>query len=241
MTRAKRKDASYTIKELFKKSCQKTGPDQRNKEDDLLLALRLSEQEQVNEQRRLLEQFSQMSQKSIPDATVKKKRFIQSIKEEEDDGNDDDQWFQTVSSRPQPIHQLLKQKKHILESKKRHNDEKETRSRKDLDKRPCKSTTKHAKDAIKTEKNSDDNLLDIDDMSEWLQAKEEPEVEEHLVIDDMSEWLKVKHEDEQGNLEFDDLSEWLKAKDEPEEDNVVIDDMEKQIPKGILIDDEETV
>jgi hypothetical protein len=222
MKRTKNKDASYTIEELFKRSSQQSSQIRRDQQDDqennddLLLALQLSKQEQVNEQRRLLEQFSQMSQQTIVASTVtkKKKRLIQPPlrEEEEEEEDDDDQWFQTVSVRPQPVHKILKQKKKRAENKK---------------KDPSKSTLKQAKDIVKTEKDSNEIVLDIDDMSEWLEAKEEPKVEDNFVIEDMSEWLKAKEEPEvEDNLVIDDLSAFLNQ-DDATSASILIDDEEK--------------
>jgi flagellar motor protein MotB len=205
--------ASYTIEELFKKNSQKTiHQDQPDDEDDLLLALRLSEQEQVNEQRRLLEQFSQLSQRSISKQNAKaKKRAIQPL-EEEKEKEDEDQWFQTVSSRPQPAYKILKQKNKTLESKKRIEKKLPLRHNKDTEETSLLKP-------VKTEKDNDEIVLDIDDMSEWLQAKEEPEQaeEDDLVIEDMSEWLRAKDEpDTEPDLIIDDMSEWLRVKEEDE-------------------------
>ncbi|KAI7907784.1 uncharacterized protein BX663DRAFT_547459 [Cokeromyces recurvatus] len=175
---------SYTIDELFKKE-QSRQPIQED-DDELQLAIQLSKEEHVNEQRRLLEQFSQLSQRMAVDEHVKtstSKRVVTSII---DDDDDDDEWFQTISNRPQPkyISKQEKKKKRRL-TKKGHQKEK----------------TKEI-DAIvkKEEEEKEENMIifDIENVSDWLQVKEEDskeEEEESLIIDDLTSFLNEEEED----------------------------------------------
>ncbi|GAA5798717.1 hypothetical protein HPULCUR_004122 [Helicostylum pulchrum] len=72
-----------SIKDLLK-----NGKPRSSEDTQLKLALELSKEEHIKEQKRLLQQFSKPIQR--------KRRIIQ--KEEEEDNDD---WFQTISSRPQ--------------------------------------------------------------------------------------------------------------------------------------------
>lgn len=84
-----------TIRDLLQR-----GKKKRETEDkELQLALELSAKEQVNEQQRLLEQFSNYSQ-----PVRKRKRMIKRDKEGEED-----EWFQTISTRPQNKVKKVKQ------------------------------------------------------------------------------------------------------------------------------------
>ncbi|KAI8098317.1 uncharacterized protein B0P05DRAFT_521358 [Gilbertella persicaria] len=87
------KKKPQTLKEIFQNIRNKSTKDDQE-ERELQRAIELSKKEQVKEQKRLLEQFSRISNK--------KKRLVQHIEEDEND------LFQTVSSRPQPVKKTKK-------------------------------------------------------------------------------------------------------------------------------------
>jgi hypothetical protein len=77
-----------SIRDLLQKGKQRSSEDTQ-----LKLALELSKQEHIKEQKRLLQQFTKK----------KKRRIIQREEEEEED------WFQTISSRPQDKNQAKRE------------------------------------------------------------------------------------------------------------------------------------
>lgn len=88
--------AKTSIKDLLRKSTKVS-----IEEKELQLALELSAKEQVNEQKKLLEQFAKKCKRPM---VTRKQRIIK-----QDIDDDHDQWFQTVSTRPQSIKPVKKE------------------------------------------------------------------------------------------------------------------------------------
>ncbi|KAL7311355.1 hypothetical protein PS15m_009129 [Mucor circinelloides] len=228
------KRGNLTLDELFKRPpLQK----RTNSEDeDLKLAIEMSQREHINEQKRLFEQFSLLSQKQFKSSAAtsstatKKRRLIKVEPEEEEEeeekeeriesftDDDDDQWFQTVSIRAQQPPAKNAQPKPKLKQK-------ETPKRKSKSNIPLpKSTTSTASTSINNNtsntivKREDVNevILDIDDLDEWLEAKtEKPEASEALEITDLDAYLD-NYQDED---------------DEEPNSVIMIDDQEQDTPQ----------
>lgn len=94
-----------TIRDLLLKASLKQKKEGGQEEKEFQLALQLSQQEHINEQKKLLEKFARLDNNKFK--VNKKKRLI--AQEEEEEGEEDD-WFQTVSTRPQ----VKKEKKKVV-------------------------------------------------------------------------------------------------------------------------------
>ncbi|CEP11930.1 hypothetical protein [Parasitella parasitica] len=200
------KKANLTIDELFKRPIS---ANRRTEDEDLLLAMRLSQQEHLNEQKKLLEQYALLSQKQFenaPSHTIKKKRLIKPDPEEHNDDkmedftdDDDDQWFQTVSIRPQPPVKKA-QPKSRLEPRSKYKL-KVAQAQKKAKDVFSDSTKTHAltpvstfinKDTMNTsvKRENDEILLEVDDVDRWLDAKIEKTEESNMVeITDIDAFL----------------------------------------------------
>lgn len=168
MPRGRSNGGNATIKDMLKRP-----PPLRqtldSEEDDLRIALQLSKQEHVNEQKRIFEQLARLSRQGQTENEgafrFKKRRIIQKESDGDEDGDiivkeakdteEEDQWFQTVSSRPQT--------RRIPLSK----SELKERTKKIIEKKP-----------VKKEPEKNQVLLDIDDVSELLNATTKEEEKE---------------------------------------------------------------
>lgn len=171
MPRGRPIGGNATIKDMLKRPPPSSQQLTSNSEDeDLRIALQLSKQEHVNEQKRIFEQLARLSRHSSQTEDksgfrLKKRRIIRRDSDEDEDEDndimvktakdteDEDQWFQTVSSRPQPRRRISLSK----------NKSKE-RTKKIVEKKP-----------IKKEPEKNQVLLDIDDVSELITKEEEKE------------------------------------------------------------------
>ncbi|CAO3637068.1 unnamed protein product [Mucor fragilis] len=202
----RKKRGKLTLDELFKR--QPPPPSQRrstNEDEDLQRAMEMSQREHINEQKKLFEQYSLLSQKqfspSTPSSTAnttamtgRMKRIIKAESEEQElienfTDDDDDQWFQTVSMRPQqpPVKKAqpkpkpkLKQKDIPKQKSKRHIPTPPTStfvtaftsSSSSFSSMHNNDTTSSSSTIVKQEVGNE-ILLDIDDADEWLEAKTE--------------------------------------------------------------------
>lgn len=236
------KKASLTIDELFKK----TPPKRFNNEDeDLLRAMQLSQQEHVNEQKKLLEQYSLLSQRQfdhVAPHTTKKRRLIKMEEDEEDEGegeekvedftdDDEDQWFQTVSIRPQPPVKKPQQQKKLKQKEKNKQKHKNIPSKAAetaaITTTTTSASTSKSKDTTNNivKKESNDMMLDIENVEDWLEAKlEKPETSDVLEITDLEAFLKDYEDEPQSDLDTS-LKDY---EDEPQSTITIADDEELQ-------------
>ncbi|KAI8644110.1 hypothetical protein BD408DRAFT_413738 [Parasitella parasitica] len=206
------KKANLTIDELFRRP---TPANPRTEDKDLLLAIQLSQQEHVNEQKRMFEQYALLSQKhfeSAPSHSSEKRRFIKPDPEEYDDGiegstdDDDNQWFQTVSTRPQlPVKKAQPKSKPTPKTKSKLK-EAQVQKKKNI---PYKSTRAPASTPASVSINkyttnttvkreNDDMLLEIDNVDKWLDAKVEKTEESGMVeITDIDAFLDQAEQESQ--------------------------------------------
>ncbi|KAI9483033.1 MAG: hypothetical protein EXX96DRAFT_556585 [Benjaminiella poitrasii] len=215
LTRTKRKNRthdSYTLDELFRKNSSGHSQTETNTTDydeELQLAIQLSREEHVDEQRRLLEQFSQLSQRIMTDprnaASTSKPKNARLIPTTVPDDDDDDQWFQTISSRPQPRYAIKEKPRTTSKRKSSSNDSGRKESTTEKERTRTKRKAKEKETVVKEE---NDVVFDIDDVSDWLQVKDEEEgnsynnKEDNLVIDDLTAFLNDDDEEEESSNMF---------------------------------------
>ncbi|KAI8890195.1 hypothetical protein K501DRAFT_328590 [Backusella circina FSU 941] len=157
-------------------------------DNELQKALELSQKEHIAEQQRIFQQVKRLNKGKQP---VRSRPLVFPLPKPNDE--DEDDFFQTVSTRPP----LIKKEK----------------TKKNADKMKSQSHIK------KEGKEEEEEQLIIDDVTEWLDAKKEKE-EEIFEIDNVSKWLqeemipkREKQDEEEETLEIEDVSAWL------EEDN----------------------
>ncbi|KAG2190202.1 hypothetical protein INT46_008920 [Mucor plumbeus] len=229
------KKATRTIDELFKKAPPNRS---KNEDEDLLRAIQLSQQEHVNEQKKLLEQYSLLSQRQFDHAaphTTKKRRLIkmEDKKNEEEKieditDDDEDQWFQTVSIRPQPPFKKPQQKQKLKQKEKLKQKHKSIPSKAAETATIITATTSasmtKSKDTTNNiiKKENNETILDIENVEDWLEAKlEKPEASDVLEITDLEAFLKNYDDEPQSDL------------------NTSLKDYEDEPQSIITIDDEE--
>jgi hypothetical protein len=173
----------------------------RTHDTDLEETLELSEKEHVAEQHRIYQEARKSSKGKQP---MHGRPFPLPTPKAPNTDDEDEDIFQTVSTRPPHIKNEKKQKR--------------------------KTTTKNSQPVekdnqpVKKEKEDKEEQFIIDDVSEWLGLKKEKQDQEQVLeIENVSSWLqqddpvmtaKTEKQDEQEKtLEIDDVSAWL------EEDN----------------------
>ncbi|KAG2195502.1 hypothetical protein INT47_012046 [Mucor saturninus] len=144
-----------TIRDLL----QRRNKSEKDKEEEeLQLALELSAKEQLNEQRRLLEQFSKKSQKRT---SIRKQRIIKRERQPEEE--EEDGWFQTVSSRPQKVVKKVKKESEPFQF--------------DMD-TIFQSEEEDDKAQMISDSDSDSSIIDLVNMAARREEEEEPPKEE---------------------------------------------------------------
>ncbi|KAI8970181.1 hypothetical protein BDF20DRAFT_889733 [Mycotypha africana] len=257
---------SFTIEELFKRSQQqqrnalaqlrrlkKSQQQHQNEEEeeekeeddpDLLLALQISKEEHLTEQKKLLEHFSRLSQAQnsnnsnrgssrsgnnrtktniTPNKKVKKERVIIDRSEDEDetpvslaqnvDTLEEDEWFETISPRPQLPRYLTQRKKLsdkstetvIFDKKGKETTTAATAKRKEIttDNTNANSPYNIISNIDRSRAQAGGSTLSEMNSSKVVVKKEKDEEGVLLDVDDMSEWLKVKEEEDVGDGEGD--------------------------------------
>ncbi|KAK4521155.1 NADH dehydrogenase [ubiquinone] 1 alpha subcomplex subunit [Mucor velutinosus] len=232
------KRGNLTLDELFKRLPPQKRPS--SEDEDLQLAMEMSQREHINEQKRLLEQYALLSQKqfrpstpSLATATMiaKKKRLIKVEPEEEEErienftDDDDSQWFQTVSMRSQQPPVKKAPSKPKPKPKPKQKEASKQKSKRHIPLPPPTFTSATAStSSMHNDTSSNITIVKREDAGEVL-----------LDIDDVDEWLEVKAEHTEASepaLEITDLDAYL--------DNYQNEEDMDQEPKSVItIDDQE--
>ncbi|KAL9545300.1 hypothetical protein MBANPS3_007218 [Mucor bainieri] len=244
----RKKRGNLTLDELFKRQPPQRRP--LNEDEDLQLAMEMSQREHIDEQKRLLEQYSLLSQNRFKPSTsssaattttatatasIRKRRLIKVDPEEEEeepienftDDDDDDQWFQTVSMRSQQPPAKNTTLKPKPKPKLKQKEPTEPKSRRHIPTTLPTSTSATASTSTFSMHNDTNN-------KNTTTVKREEGGEVLLDIDDLDEWLDAKTEKTEASdpaLEITDLDAYL---DNYQKDD---EDMEEEPRSIITIDD----
>ncbi|KAF1801303.1 hypothetical protein V8B55DRAFT_1527817 [Mucor lusitanicus] len=251
LSNSRKKRGNLTIDELFKRPPQQQKKSS-NEDEDLQLAMEMSQREHINEQKRLFEQYSLLSQRQFKPSTpssattttmhTKNKRVIKMDPEEEEeeeerienftDDDDDDQWFQTVSIRPQqpPVKKTPSKPKPNPKPKLKQKEASKQKSKRHIPPPTSTSATASTFSMHNDTSNNNNNNTPI--------VKREDGDEILLDIDDLDEWLDAKTEKPEASdpaLEITDLDAYLDSYQDDDED------MEQEPRSVITIDDQDDI